>query len=95
MTNNFPSIQVACVRLAPSLVRYRIRAPGVHNMLRARVCAAHMGGFLGPNSLNKGPFFGRFSINKGGLFRTWRKIAKNGWFSAKIHHKSGSDRKFR
>ena len=42
---------------------------GVHNMLRVRVCAAHMGGFFAPNSLNKGPFFGRFPINKGGLSR--------------------------
>ena len=32
-------------------------------MLRVRVCAAHKGGFLGQNSLNKGPFFGRFFIN--------------------------------
>ena len=58
-------------------------------MLRVRVCAAHMGGFLGPNSLDQGPFFGRFSSNKGGLSRNWRKIAKNGWFPAKIHHKVG------
>ena len=36
-----------------------------------------------------GPFFGRFSINMGGLSRNWRKIAKNGPFLAKIHHKSG------
>ena len=40
-----------------------------HNMLRVRVCAAHMGGFLGRNSLDKGPFFGRFSIDIGGLSR--------------------------
>ena len=39
-------------------------------MLRARVCASHMGGFLGQNSLDKGPFFGRFSINMGGLSRS-------------------------
>ena len=64
-------------------------------MLRVRVCAAHMGGFLGPNSLNKGPFFRRFSLNMGELSRNWRKIAKHGWFSAKIHHISGSDSKFR
>ena len=64
-------------------------------MLRVRVCAAHMGGFLAPNSLNKGPFFGRFSLHKGGLSRNWRKIVKNGWFSAKFHHKSGYVRKFR
>ena len=51
-------------------------------------------GFWAPNSLNKGPFFGRFSINKAGL-SNWRKIAKNGWFSAKIHHKSGYDGNFR
>ena len=58
-------------------------------MLRVRVCAAHMGGFLGQNSIDKGPFFGRFSINMGGISRNWRKIANNGSFSAKIHHKSG------
>ena len=52
-------------------------------------------GFWAPNSLNKGPFFGRFSLNKGGLSRNWRKIAKNGWFSTKFHHKSGYVRKFR
>ena len=52
-------------------------------------------GFWAPNSLDKGPFFGRFSLNKGGLSRNWRKIAKNVWFSAKIHHESGYDRKFR
>ena len=69
--------------------------PGVHNMLRVRVCAAHMGGFLGQNSLNEGPFFGRFSLNMGGLCRNWLKIAKNGSFSVKIRHKSGYDSKFR
>ena len=46
-------------------------------------------GFWAPNSLKKGPFFGRFSIDKGGLSRNWREIAKNGWFSAKIHQKVG------
>ena len=64
-------------------------------MLRVRVCTAHMGAFLSLNSLDKGPFFGRFSINMGGLSRNWRKIAKNGSFSTKIHHKSGYDSKFR
>ena len=54
-----------------------------------------MGGFLGQNSLDEGPFFGRFSINMGGISRNWRKITKNGLFSAKIHHKSGYDSKFR
>ena len=42
-------------------------------MLRIRVCAAHMGGFWGQNSLNKGPFVGRFSINIVGYLGTGEK----------------------
>ena len=53
-------------------------------MLRIGLCAAHMGGFLSRNSLNKGPFFGRFSINMGGLSRNWRKMAKMGRFPPKF-----------
>ena len=64
-------------------------------MLRVRVCAAHMGGFLGQNSPDKGAFFGRFFINMGGMCRNWRKIAKNGSFFANIRHKSAYDSKFR
>ena len=64
-------------------------------MLRVRVCAAHKGRFLRRTSLNKGPFFGKFFINMGGSFRDWRKMAKNGPFSAQIHHKSGYESKFR
>ena len=45
-------------------------------MLRVRVCAAHMGGFWGQSSLDKGPFFGRFSMNMGELSRSWRKIGR-------------------
>ena len=52
-------------------------------------------GFCGQNSLNKGPFFGRSSINLGWLSRNWQKIAINGLFSAKIHHKSGYESKSR
>ena len=63
-------------------------------MLRVWVFAAHMGGFLGQNSLNKGPFFGRISINMGGLSRNWQMIATNGSFFTKIHHESGYDSKF-
>ena len=62
---------------------------GVHNMLRVRVCPAHMGGFLGLKFSKH--LFGRVSINEGELSRNWRKIAKNGWFSAKIQHKCGYD----
>ena len=64
-------------------------------MLRVRVCAADMGGFLGPKFSKQGSIFSRFSTNKGELSRNWRKIAKNGLFSAKIHHKGEYDRKFR
>ena len=75
------------------VLKYPPGGGGVHNILKVRVCAAHMGGFLGPNSLNKGPFFSRFSLNMCGLSRNWRKIVNKGWFSAKIHHKSGYDGK--
>ena len=64
-------------------------------MFRVWVCAAHMGGFLGPKFPKQGSLFGRFSINIGGLSRSLQKIAKNGLFSTKIHHKSGYDSKFR
>ena len=52
-------------------------------------------GFRSQNSLKKGPYFGRFSSNMGGSSRNWQKIVKNGSLSAKIHHKSGYDGKFR
>ena len=68
---------------------------GVHHMLRVLVCAAHMGQLLSRNSRNKGPFFGRFFINMDGSSRNWQKVAKNGPFSAKIHHKTGYESKFR
>ena len=60
-------------------------------MLRVRVqYVLHIWmGFWAQGSLNKGPFFGRFSINMDPLSRNWQKIVKNGWFSAKINHKSG------
>ena len=52
-------------------------------------------GFWDQNSLNKDPFFDRFFINVCGLSRNWRKIAKSGSFSAKIHHEIGYDSMFR
>ena len=52
---------------------------GVHNMLRVQVCAAHMGGFLGPKSSKQGSLFSvDLSLNMGGLCRNWRKIVENG-----------------
>ena len=51
-------------------------------------------GFWAPNSLRQGPFFSRFSINKVGLSRCWQRTAKNGAFSAKIHHEVGMKASF-
>ena len=48
-------------------------------------------GFWVQNSPNKGPFWGRFFFNMGGFSRNWQKIVKKGYFSAKMHHKSGYD----
>ena len=45
-------------------------------MLRIRVCAALMDGFLSLNSLEKGPFFGRFTIDMGWFSRTWPKMGR-------------------
>ena len=52
------------------------------------------GWVFGPKFSKKGSLFSRFSINLGGLSRSWQKIAKNGSFSAKIHHKSRYESKF-
>ena len=49
---------------------------------------------FGPKFSRQGSVFGRFSINMGGISRYWQKIAKNGPFCAKIHHKSRYDSKF-
>ena len=51
---------------------------GVHNMLKVWVCAAHMGGFLGPKFSKQGYLFGRFSLNRGGFFRNWPKESQKG-----------------
>ena len=58
-------------------------------MLRVRVFAAHMDGFLGPKFSNKSPFFGRFSLNMGLVFQKLPKIAKIGSFQPKFIIKEG------
>ena len=58
-------------------------------MLRVQVCAAHMGGFLGPKFSKQRSLFGSFSMR--GFSRNWQKIVKNGRFSTKIHNESGYD----
>ena len=67
---------------------------GGNNMLRVRVCAAHMGKFLGPKLSKQGSLFRQISINKGGLSRNWRKIAKMGGFPPKFIIKVGMTASF-
>ena len=47
---------------------------GVHNMLRVRVCAAHMGGFLGPQFSRRGSLFRQIFLKQGWVIQ---KLAKN------------------
>ena len=47
---------------------------GVHNMLRVRVCAAHMGGFLGPKFSKQGSLFRQIFHKQGWVIQ---KLAKN------------------
>ena len=58
-------------------------------MLRVRVCAAHMGGFLGPKFSKQWSFFARFSLNMVGFSRNWQKIVKIGSFLPKFIIKLG------
>ena len=64
-------------------------------MLRVRVCAAHMGGFLGPKFSRRESLFRQIFLKQGWVIQKLAKNSKNGWFPAKIHHKSGYDRNFR
>ena len=43
-------------------------------MLRVRVCAVHMGGFLGLKFSKQGSLFGRCSLNMGWFSRNWQKM---------------------
>ena len=58
-------------------------------MLRVRVCATHMGGFLGPKFSKQGSLFRQIFLKHGWVIQKLAKILKNGWFSAKIHHQVG------
>ena len=64
-------------------------------MLRVWVCAAHMGGILGPELSKQGPLFRQIFHKMDGLSGNLQKLAKNGSFSDKIYLKSGYDSKFR
>ena len=47
---------------------------GVHNTLRVRVCAAHMGGVLGPKFSKQGSLFRQIFHKQGWVTK---KLAKN------------------
>ena len=53
------------------------RGGGVHNMLRVRVCAAHMGGFLGPKFSKQGSLFRQIFLKQGWLIQKLAKNSKN------------------
>ena len=44
---------------------------GLHDMLSVRVCAAYMGGFVGPKFSKQWSFFGRFSLDIGKSCKKW------------------------
>ena len=61
-------------------------------MLRVRVCAAHMGWFLGPNFSKQGSLFQQIFHkhgNKGGFSRNWQKLSKVGSFLQEFIIKMG------
>ena len=49
---------------------------GVHNMLRVRVCAAHMGGFLGPKFSRQGSLFRQIFLKQGWVIQKFAKNSK-------------------
>ena len=49
-------------------------------MLRARVSAAHMGGYLGPKFSEQGSLFRQIFLKHGLLSRNWKKLSKVGSF---------------
>ena len=52
------------------------------------------GWVFGPKFSKQGSLFLQIFLKQGWVIQKLAKIAKNGWFSAKIHNKSGHDRKF-
>ena len=64
-------------------------------MLGVRVCAAHMGGFLGPKFSKQGPFFRQIFLKHGWVTQKLATNIQKWVVAAKIHHKSGYGGKFR
>ena len=63
-------------------------------MLRVRVSANHMGGFLGRNSLNKGPFSADFPLTWVDYPVTGKESSKMGRFPPKFITKVGMKASF-
>ena len=60
----FHSVVSTNILVASSMINSR-GGGGVHNMLRVRICAAHMGGFLGPRFSKQGSLFRQISLKQG------------------------------
>ena len=58
-------------------------------MLRVRVCAAHMGGFLGPKFSKYGSLFRQIFHKNGWVFQKLAKLSKMGGFPPKFIIKGG------
>ena len=58
---------------------------GVHNMFKVRVCATHMGGFLGPKFSKQGSLFWQIFHEQGWVIQ---KLAKNSKKWVVFHQKS-------
>ena len=50
-------------------------------MLRVRLCATHVNGFLGPTFSTHESLFSRLSLNRGGFGRNSQRMVKNWQFS--------------
>ena len=64
---------------------------GVHNMFRVRVCAAHMGGFLGPKFSKQGSLFRQIFHKQGWVIQKLAKNSKKWVVFRQSLHKSGYD----
>ena len=53
-------------------------------MLRVQVCAAHMGGFLGPKFSKQGSLFRQIFNKHGWAFQKLAKFVKKGSFPPKL-----------
>ena len=71
------------------MVSIVVFAKGAYNMLRVQDCATPMSGYLGKNSLSKGPS-SKIFLKHGWV---WVKFTKK-WLRMVNNHKSGCESKF-